>query len=167
MASLGACYGTDSHEAGTWQGAAEVALDPYLAGLAGADIVTGLGLSETYTLLYPEQIIMDDDIYQRARYQLMSLEVNDETLALDTVHAVGPGGHYLGQKHTRTYIRESLVRGINHQIGVDGKYRDPRQVAIEKVDWIRKNHHPEPLETEKQAELRRILAAADKEIRKG
>jgi trimethylamine:corrinoid methyltransferase-like protein len=167
MPSLGACYGTDAHEAGTWQGAGEVALDPFLAGLAGADIVTGMGLSETYTLLYPEQIIMDNDLYQRARYQLMALEVNEETLALDTVQAVGPGGHYLGQRHTRNHIRESLVRGITHQIGDDGKYRDPRQVAIEKVDWIRKNHQPEPLETTKQAELTRILAAADKEINKG
>lgn len=166
MASLGACYGTDSHEAGTWQGAAEVALDPLLAGLAGADIVTGLGLSETYTLLYPEQIILDDDLYQRARYQLMEMDVNEDTLALDTVQAVGPGGHYLGQKHTRTHLRDSLVRGITHQIGLDGKYQDPRQVAIEKVDWIRKNHQPEPLEIEKQAELKRILAAADREIRK-
>ncbi len=167
MPSLGACYGTDAHEAGTWQGAGEVALDPFLAGLAGADIVTGMGLSETYTLLYPEQIIMDNDLYQRARYQLMALEVNEETLALDTVQAVGPGGHYLGQRHTRNHIRESLVRGITHQIGDDGKYQDPRQVALEKVDWIRKNHQPEPLETTKQAELTRILAAADKEINKG
>jgi trimethylamine--corrinoid protein Co-methyltransferase len=126
-----------------------------------------MGLSETYTLLYPEQIIMDDDLYQRARYQLMNLDVNDETLALDTIHAVGPGGHYLAQRHTRNHLRESLVRGITHQLGEDGKYRDPRQVAIEKVDWIRKNHQPTPLEGEKQAELRRILAAADKEICKG
>jgi trimethylamine--corrinoid protein Co-methyltransferase len=167
MASLGACYGTDAHEPGTWQSAGEVALDPYLAGLAGADIVTGMGLAETYTLLYPEQIIMDDDLYQRARYQLMDLEVNNETLALDTVHQVGPGGHYLGQRHTRDHIRQSLVRGITHQIGPDGKYRDPRQVAIEKVEWILKNHQPEPLEQDKRDELRRILAAADKEIRKG
>src|SRR4030042_5270839 len=142
MASLGACYWTDSREAGTWQGAAEVALDPFMAGLACADIVTGLGLSETYTLLYPEQIIMDNDLYQRARYQLMALEVNEETLALDTVHAVARGGHYLGQKHTRNHFRESLVRGITHQIGKDGKYREPRQVAIEKIEGIRRNHNP-------------------------
>jgi trimethylamine--corrinoid protein Co-methyltransferase len=167
MASLGACYGTDAHEPGTWQSAGEVALDPYLASLAGSDIVTGMGLSETYTLLYPEQIIMDDDLYQRARYQLMQLEVSDETLALNTVHAVGPGGHFLGQRHTREHFRESMVRGITHQIGEDGKYQEPRQVAIDKVKWILENHHPDPLEPEKQSELRRILAAADKEIRKG
>jgi trimethylamine--corrinoid protein Co-methyltransferase len=164
LASLGACYGTDAHEPGTWQGAGEVALDPLLAGLAGADIVTGLGLSETYTLLYPEQIILDDDLYQRARYLLMDLEVSPETLALDTVHAVGPGGHFLGQRHTREHFRKSLVRAITHQLGEDGKYRDPREVAIEKVNWIRENHHPEPLEPKKRAELKRILEAADREL---
>jgi trimethylamine--corrinoid protein Co-methyltransferase len=164
MSSLGACYGTDAHAAGTWQSAAEVALDPFLAGLAGAEIVTGMGLAETYTLLYPEQIIMDSDIYHRARYYLKSMEVSAETLALDTIHAVGPGGHFLAQKHTRKYMRNSMVRGIAHQVGPDGKYRDPREVARERVKWILKNHQPEPLEDSKKAELSRILAAADREI---
>jgi trimethylamine--corrinoid protein Co-methyltransferase len=164
MPSLGACYGTDAHEAGTWQSAAEVALDPFMAGLACPEIVTGMGLSETYTLLYPEQLIMDNDIYQRARHYLMALEVNAETLALDTIHAVGTGGHFLAQKHTRQHMGTALKRGISHQVGPDGKYRDPREVAIETVKWILENHHPEPLEGSKQAELTRILAAADKEL---
>jgi len=164
MPTLGACYGTDAHEAGTWQAAAEVAFDPFMIGLTGAEIVTGMGLSETYTLLYPEQLVMDDDIYQRARHYLMNLDVNPETLALDTIHAVGPGGHFLAQKHTRVHMREAMKRGITHQVGPDGKYRDPRQVAIEKVKWILDNHQPEPLEAVKRAELSRILAAADKEL---
>jgi len=164
MSSLGACYGTDAHAAGTWQSAAEVALDPFLAGLAGAEIVTGMGLSETYTLLYPEQIIMDSDIYHRARYYLKSMEVSPETLALDTIHAVGPGGHFLAQKHTRKYMRSSMVRGIAHQVGPDGKYRDPREVARERVKWILNNHQPEPLEDARQVELTRILNAAEREI---
>jgi trimethylamine--corrinoid protein Co-methyltransferase len=164
MSALGACYGTDAHEAGNWQSAAEVAFDPFMIGLTGAEIVTGMGLSETYTLLYPEQLIMDDDIYQRARYYLMNLDVNPETLALDTIHSVGPGGHFLAQKHTRLHMRDAMKRGITHQVGPDGKYRDPRQVAIEKVKWILDNHQPEPLEAEKQAELTRILAAVDKEL---
>jgi len=164
MSTLGACYGTDAHEAGAWQAAAEVAFDPFMIGLTGAEIVTGMGLSETYTLLYPEQLIMDDDLYQRARYYLMGLDVNPDTLALDTIRAVGPGGHFLAQKHTRLHMRDSMKRGITHQVGADGKYRDPRQVAIEKVKWILENHHPEPLEAAKQAELSRILAAADKEL---
>lgn len=161
---LGSAYGTDAHEAGTWQGGSEVALDPFMTGLVSPEIVTGMGLSETYTLLYPEQIILDDDLYHRARYYLLGMEVNEETLALNAIRAVGPGGNFLGQKHTREHIRTALVRGAAQQLGPDNKYRDPRQVALEKVDWILKNYQPEALEAAKQAELTRILAAADAEL---
>ncbi len=61
------------------------------------------------------------DLYQRARHYLLELEVNPETLALDSIHAVGPGGHFLAQKHTRLHMRHSLKSGITHQIGQDGK----------------------------------------------
>jgi trimethylamine--corrinoid protein Co-methyltransferase len=164
MPALGACYGTDSPEAGTWQAAAEPAMDPYMVALSGAEIVTGMGLSHTYTRLYPEQLLMDADIYQRARHYLMSMEISPETLALDTIHAVGPGGHFLAQKHTRLHMRDAMKRAITHQAGPDGKYQDARQFAIERTRWILENHHPEPLEDAKQAELSRILAAADKEL---
>ncbi len=161
---LAACYGTDALEAGSWQGAGEVALDPFMAGLVSPEIVTGMGLAETYTLLYPEQLILDDDLYHRARYYLMGMEVNQETLAVEAIRAVGPGGNFLGQKHTREHFRTSLVRGVAQQLGTDNKYRQPREVALEKVDWILKNHHPEPLEASKQAELALILKAADAEL---
>ncbi len=164
MPSLGACYGTDSVEAGTWQSAAEPALDPFLAGLTSPEIVTGMGLARTYTRLYPEQVILDDDLYQRARAYLMQMDVNDETLALEAIRDVGPGGHFLGQKHTRTHIRTSLVRGVTHELDERNKYRDPREVARDRVRWILENHQPDPLEKAKRDELTRILAAADKEL---
>ncbi|MDH4141855.1 MAG: trimethylamine methyltransferase family protein, partial [Chloroflexota bacterium] len=164
LPSLGACYGTDAAVAGTWQAAAEVGLDPVLAGLTSPEIVTGMGLNRTYTLLYPEGLILDDDIYQRARHALMALDLDDETLALDVVAAVGPGGHYLAERHTRAHMPTALRRGLPHEPADHGSYRDPVEAARDRVAWIRANHHPEPLEAQQQAELARILAAADKEI---
>lgn len=163
LPSLAACFGTDSPSAGTWQAASEVALDPLLGGLAGAELVTGLGLDRTYTLLYPEAILLDNDIYQRARFALMAETITDETLALDVIAAVGPGGHFLAEEHTRTHMRTALKRGLSHEL-VQGHYRDPVAVAREKVAWIRANHHPEPLGEAEQAELTRILEAADREL---
>jgi trimethylamine--corrinoid protein Co-methyltransferase len=110
---------------------------------------------------------MDSDLYHRARYYLMALDVNDETLALDAIRAVGPGGHFLGQKHTRQHMRDSLVRGITHELDSNNKYRDPREVARERVRWILENHQPEPLEEAMQRELTRILSAAGRELGNG
>jgi trimethylamine--corrinoid protein Co-methyltransferase len=166
LPSLGACYGTDAPEAGTWQSGSEVALDAYMVGLTGAEFVTGMGLTDTYTRLYPESLLLDDDLYQKARYHLMTMDINDETLALNTVDVVGPSGHYLAQKHTRKHMPDAMKRGVAHQVSQDGGYRDPREYAIEQTKWILANHQPEPLEDAKQKELDRILAAADKELRK-
>jgi hypothetical protein len=54
---------------------------------------------------------------------------------------------------------------VTQQMGPDGKYRDPLEVAREKVAWILDNYQPEPLEDAKRAELARILDAADRELR--
>jgi trimethylamine--corrinoid protein Co-methyltransferase len=165
MPSLGGAFGTESTEVANWQAAAEVATDPLLVGLAGAEIVTGIGLRATYTLLYPEAIILDSDLYNLARYSLVDMEISPETLALDVTAKVQAGGHFLGEKHTRKYMRDAMVRSNCLELDAAGKYRDPVEVAREKVSWILENHHPEPPSPEVQKEFDRILAAADREVK--
>ncbi len=164
MPSLGACFGTDAQRPGTWQAAADVALDPFWAGLVGPEIVTGMGLVKTYTRLHAESIILDNDLYQRARYALLDLDVSPETLALDVIANVGPAGHFLAEQHTRTYMRHAMVRGLTHELTPPTGYRDPVEVARDRVRAILDTHRPEPIDPVKQAELTRILAAADREL---
>lgn len=163
--SEAACCGTDSKTSGTWQSAVEDGMDLAQFAWEGSDLAPSIGLIDVYTVFTPEELILGDDIYHRARYSVMEMDFDDESLALETVAAVGPGGHYLGQKHTRKHLRHSFVPAITHQIGPDGHFRDPVDVAREKAAWIDENHVPVPLEADKAAELTRILAAADAELR--
>ena len=165
MPSFAGAFGTEAVEPGTWQAAADVALDPLLATLAGAEWATGIGLNENYTVLHPEAIILDDDLYHRARYSVMDMEVDAETMALDVIAEVGPGGHFLAQKHTRKHMRLAMKPALTHHRGQDGRYRDPVEVARERVDWILSNYQPEPLEEAKKRELTRILDSADRELK--
>jgi trimethylamine--corrinoid protein Co-methyltransferase len=164
MPALGGAFGTDSAELASWQSAAEVATDPLLAGLAGAEIVTGIGLRKTYTLLYPEAIILDNDLYNQARLALVDMEVSPETLAVDVIADVQPGGHFLSHKHTRTYMRTAFVRSLAQQLDTNGEFRDLLENAREKVSWILENHHPEPPSADVQKEIDRILTTADREM---
>ncbi len=159
LPSMAACFGTNSPAAGTWLAASDVALDPLLGGLSGAEIVTGLGLDRTYTVLYPEGIFLDYELYERARYALMAMDISDETLALDVIANVGPSGHFLAEEHTRKHMKLALKRGLEHDL-VNNKYRDPVEVARERAAWVSENHHPEPLDRAVAAELTRILEAA-------
>jgi len=164
MPAFGGAFGTDGSQVDGWQSAAEVALDPFMIGLSGCEIVTGMGLRETYTLLYPEAIMLDDDLYHRARYALMEMDVNPETLAIDVIENVGPGGHFLAQKHTRKHMRHSLKRSITQQLDAESNFLPALDAAREKFSWIYENHHPEALDAGVQKELTRILEHAGKEL---
>ena len=166
MPAFGGAFGTDSPNVDSWQSATEVALDPFLIGLAGCEIVTGMGLRETYTLLYPEAIMLDDDLYQRARYALKEIDVSPETIALDVIGEVRPGGHFLAQKHTRKHMRHSMKRSLTQQLDSEGNYRPVLEVARDKFAWIYENHYPEPLGEDVQSELNKILAIAGQELEK-
>ncbi len=164
MPAFGGAFGTDSSEVDSWQSATEVVIDPFLIGLSGCEFVTGMGLRETYTLLYPEAIILDDDIYHRARYALMNVEVEPESLAVDVIGAVGPGGHFLSQKHTRKHMRNAMQRSITQQLDSEGNYRPVLEAARERFTWIYENHFPEPLDETVQKEINRILDSAGRDL---
>ena len=160
-----AACGTDSPMPGTWQAGVEEGLDLVQAAQEGSDLLPSIGLLNTYTLFYPEHLILGDDIYHRARYAVMDLGMDDEELALDAIAEVGPGGHFLGNRHTRRHMREAVKPALTHQFGPDGAQRDPVEVARERAEELWRDYRPEPLEEDKAAELARILAAADAELR--
>jgi len=160
-----AACGTDSKVPGTWQAGVEEAFDLALAAREGSDLLPSIGLVDVYTTFYAEHLLLGDDLYHRARTSLLPVPVDAESLALDAVRDVGPGGHFLAHRHTRTHMRSSLDRAITHQAGSDGTFRDPVEVARERAAALLDEYEPEPLEDGLRAELTRILGAADAELR--
>jgi trimethylamine:corrinoid methyltransferase-like protein len=161
--TLAGIFGTDARVPG-WQSAAEAESTLLLCALVGSETGSGLGLVESCTLLYPESILLDADVYHRVRFEASRLDTSPEALALEVIKEVGPRGNYLAHRHTRAHFRERAFSQLTSQPRPEGGYRDPVEVAREKVDWILANHHPQPLEQAQQAELARILAAADREM---
>ena len=113
---------------------------------AGAETGCGLGLLESCTVLYPEEMLLDSDIYHRVRIEAAGLDTSREAMALDVIKAVGPRGHFLRQRHTRDHMRRRVFSDLTSQPDRQGGFRDPIEVAREKVDWILEHHHPQPLE---------------------
>ncbi len=92
--------------------------------------------------------------------------MDEESLALDVIDAVGPGGHFLAQPHTRRHMRDAVVRAVSQEIAADGQhYRDPVEVARERALDILENYRPEPPADDLRDELRRIVAAADATVK--
>jgi len=161
--ALAGVFGTDAPVPG-WQSAGDAASSLLLCALVGAETGSGLGLLESCTLLYPEAVVLDSDIYHRVRIETAGLDTSREALALDVIKAVGPRGHFLRQRHTRDEMRRRAFSDLTGQPDGAGGIRDPIEVARAKVDWILEHHHPRPLEEAQRAELARILATADRNI---
>jgi trimethylamine--corrinoid protein Co-methyltransferase len=159
--TLAAVFGPDAQTPG-WQSAAEVGSGLMLIALCGAETGSGMGLLESCTVLYPEELVLAADIYHRVRITAGRLDTSRAAMALDVIKEIGPRGQYLRHRHTRDYLRRLRSSELVAQRDPSGGFRDPIQLAREKVDWVLQNHHPRPLEEVQNKEFKRILETAEK-----
>ena len=164
--SLAGSFGLDYPQPGTWELGRDSVYAALLSTLVGTDLSVGLGMLKATTVLMPEQIIYDDEIYHTHRVLTEGLDTSNEALALDAITSVGPRGHYLAQRHTRDHIGERWIPQLSHPRALlsDQPSPDLRQRARAKFDKILAEHQPELLEGTAQAELRAILTAAESEL---
>jgi len=164
--SLGGAFSMDSAVPGSWQLGRDSVYTSLFTPLVGADMVEGLGLLRAATLLSPEQIIFDDEIYHTHRILAEGINTQPDKLALDVIQAVGPGGHYLAQKHTRRTIRDIWLPELTHPAPrMDGQPSpDIRERVRATFARILSEHKPEALPEHIQVELKSIVRAAEKEL---
>ena len=157
--------GSDATDPEGWNVGKDDAIDAFFQCAAGPDMAPGLGLLEGYTLLYPEKLLLDHEIYQALKFMTSDLKVDEESLALDEIMMVGPGGHFLERDFTLKKIRELWNSGISHQWSPEKQdFHEPREAAIEKTRWILQNHKPKSLEEKATLELKRIIKTAEDEL---
>jgi trimethylamine--corrinoid protein Co-methyltransferase len=89
------------------QAAAEVAFSCLAAALAGANLIHDAGSWLDHgSVASPAFMVLVNEVLHMVNQFLRGLPVNDETLALDVMDRVGPGGHYLYEQHTLEHFRQ-------------------------------------------------------------
>ena len=164
----GCSFGGSSRKLNSSQVGVENVYLQFLAVMAGADMTLGpSGVMETGTLLDMSRVLFDREIFQAIDIISGGIEVNDNTLALDMTRRIGPWGNFLPERRTADEVRKLWPPSILYENSeVSGeKFEDPVTVAHEAIDWILKNHHPAPLPEDVRGELKRIVAAADRDAR--
>lgn len=80
-----------------------------LAALAGANYIhDAAGLIESGMTVAYEQYVIDDEINGMVMRSVRGIEINEDTLALETIKQVGPGGNYVSEEHTVKYMRSEF-----------------------------------------------------------
>lgn len=85
----------------------ESSITTLLCALAGANFIhDAAGLMEFALTVSYEKLVIDNEILGMVMRAVRGIEVNDETLAFDVLKEVGPGGHFVSNKHTRNHMRK-------------------------------------------------------------
>jgi len=148
-----------------WQAGLENSLSTFMASIVMSDMLLGVGLLHGSRIWSYAQMMMDCEIFSIIHKVMQGIAVNDETLALETVAAVGPGGNFLSQKHTLKHMREVFLpqfmdrRPYNEWEEKRGSAQD---WALEKARKTLAEHHPDPLDPKLSAEMTKIIAGSEK-----
>lgn len=137
-----------------------------LPALAGASLLYGMGMIDSGIAMSYEELVLDNEIVRMVRRILKGMAVNQDTLATEVIKAVGPVGNFLGQKHTRTYMRQelstsSLFERRMYDVWQRDGEKDVYQRAREKALSIFENQKTDPVAPEIAAKLRSIVEAAE------
>lgn len=148
------------------QAASEAALSLFNATLAGSNLIHDLGYMEMGMTSCLELVVLSDEIIGSFSTYFQGVTIDDESLALDLINTVGPGGNFLGEMHTVKHLREIwqpklFDRGNWDQFESKGKVKLETKLN-EKVRWILENHEPESLAPDVQKAIDRIIAQARK-----
>jgi len=175
LVDLGRSYGiptasngltSDSHTCDE-QAAVEKLITGYLAVLSGAALNGGAGSLATVGTASLEQLVIDDDIYERILRISEGIDVNADTMGLDVIASVGPNRQFLAEPHTLKYLRREfhpakLATRLNPEAWLEAGGQDAAELAASRVKAILAGQHESRLETRIATELAHLVALAEK-----
>jgi len=113
-------------------------------------------------LVSPEFMVLVNDIVDSVKHYMEGIPITNETLALDIIEKVGPGGHYLQEKHTADNFRTIKYSSLFERMVYDNWEKQGSKKLEQRLQELtleKMKHRPEPLSPEIIQELDKMQAA--------
>jgi trimethylamine--corrinoid protein Co-methyltransferase len=148
------------------QAAIESTIQVVLSGLSGATLVHDVGFLDCADIGSLEMLVMNDEIIAMARRILRGIEISDDTLMLDLIDRVGPGGEFVSAKETARRCRAEIWNPTLMDRGAWVTWeaagaRTMNDRIKARLRDILASHKPPPLPPGAAAEIEAILARAE------
>jgi trimethylamine--corrinoid protein Co-methyltransferase len=162
--------GTDSKVVDE-QAALEGALSVLFAGLSGGDLCHDVGYIESAMTGSLQQLVMMDEVISYAKRIMRGIEVTRETLAVDVIDRVGPGGNFLTDDHTLHHFKSEfwfprlIDRNRRERWEEKGRTRMAERAQARIIEIV-DSHRPAPLSAAAQQRIKEVLAGADARLKK-
>jgi trimethylamine--corrinoid protein Co-methyltransferase len=161
-------YGTGAKTA-DWQAGVQHAMSLMGVALAGSgELIASAGTLHGSRIFSHEQLVLDAELFGMICHMLDGFTISDDDLAVETIEAAGPAGHFLDSPHTLAHMRErwmsELFGSENWDAWIASGRPEPKDRAREKAQAILAIYEPEPLPEDVDAELQAIVARREAEI---
>jgi len=146
------------------QAALEAMLSVLMAKLCGSNLIHDVGYMESGLTTSFEMIVLTDELIAMTDHIMKGIDVSENTLMLDELDTVGPGGNFMDTEQTLNRFRDFWFPGL-----LDRRIREQwletgattlGQRLNTRVKEIIKEHKPKPLEQDKKQQLQEILTRA-------
>jgi trimethylamine--corrinoid protein Co-methyltransferase len=148
------------------QAGIESALWIYSMALSGSNLIHDAGYIESGMTASLEMMVVADEIISFVRRLIGGIEFTPETLALDVINKVGPGGSFMNTMHTRQNFRKVWYPRVLDRHNHHGWIQAGQPTAIKTARDLAKdailNHKPTPIAPGISETLNSIIAEADK-----
>jgi trimethylamine---corrinoid protein Co-methyltransferase len=129
------------------QAAYQFVLNALPLSLSGANMIFGAGGIDSGLTFDYAKLIMDHECIHHVRKMMEGVQVDSETMALDLIHEIGPGGTFLTHRHTLERTRSQSPAGLFDRDTREAWIqrtggKDFTERAYEKAMEILENHQP-------------------------
>ncbi|MFB0501208.1 MAG: trimethylamine methyltransferase family protein, partial [Candidatus Bathyarchaeia archaeon] len=146
-----------------WKSLVEASKRLALLQLGRGDISAGLGSLENAESAALEQVILDVEAWEQAKAYLRQFKIDEETLGFDAISKVGPGGNFLGLKHTLEHFQKEIWLK-KEAIIIPSTSGSLVERAKVKVRQILSSHVRPHLDKEVKREINQILRHCEKDM---
>lgn len=133
--------------------------------VARPELLVGIGMLDSASFLYLPKMVLDAEVARQCRRVARGIDLDARHVMLDVMSRIGPGGHFLSAKETRTFLREGehqlpevFVRGAYDTWRASGVPEVERATQV--VEEILATHRVAPLPDGAEARMRAAVAAA-------
>ena len=143
------------------QAAADAALSLFSVSIGGANLIHDIGYLDCAMTGSLELVLLCNEIIGWLKRYLSDLEINQDTLALDLIHEIGPDGYFLQAKHTLQHVREDWVPSLFDRYDYQQWMEYGRTTLQDRAKKLTReliaSHQPKTLSRSTEKQLQAIL----------
>jgi trimethylamine--corrinoid protein Co-methyltransferase len=152
------------------QAAVESTVQVLMSGLSGATLVHDVGFLDCADIGSLDMLVMTDEIIAMARRVMRGVEISDESLLLDLIDRVGPGGEFMSAKETAKRCRAEIwapaLMDREPWVNWEAAGAQTMQDRVHaRVRDLLANHQPLPLPPGSAGRIDLVLEAAEARLR--